>query len=295
MKFLWEKIRGYFNELYCSRAWQKITPGGTLDRAGRKLIRAKRWNDAEKYYEHALAKHPGKVLFLERLAFLKRKTTKNGETKIILHELARKYPGVNRFSTYIQKHDYYNEEVQTALFGDIPYFSSEYFACINQNAGITLMNRSLLNTDLENKYVHYSNGIRKTIGVPTVHDKTVYLIGSSHVRGVICENAHTIASFLQSLHNDSPDKQIRIVNFGVSQQRLHNALLIMLNTNFQQHDTVVYFHHNYAYSENTEDFRFYSAMMEVCARKRISFHVALVSPPFLIKQPSTREQLEAVS
>ncbi len=77
--------------------------GGGKDKAGKKLLRAKLWGAAEKYYDQALALHPDKVLFLERAAFLKRKMGKYVDSEMIFTGLASNYPGVPRFAFHLAK------------------------------------------------------------------------------------------------------------------------------------------------------------------------------------------------
>lgn len=96
-----KKMHAVRDSLYCSRALQTLLPGGGRDKAGRKLLRAELWEDAEKHYVQALQSHPGRVLFLERAAIAKLKSGKFAEAEAIFAGLAADYPGVPRFAFHL--------------------------------------------------------------------------------------------------------------------------------------------------------------------------------------------------
>lgn len=175
-------------------------------------------------------------------------------------------------------------------------FSDEYFTGISVVCGNQLLKRSVRVGDRKSEYVNVSDGVRRTVGIPAIYDKTVYLIGASQIFGSCTEDSHTIASFLQTLCNASPGERVRVINLGVPAQRTPNALLCVMSEKIAKNDAIIYFPPSWMLPFDgddgiADDLRYYTVMREFCAQAGASFHIAFLPSLLRIENPSVREQL----
>lgn len=121
------------------------------------------------------------------------------------------------------------------------FFSKEMVSDIwNEGPGVTVINGALFTKDRKSKYINYKNGMRYTAEVPDVSCPSIYLLGSSHVYGLFCDDANTIASHLQYACNQKlSGEKYAIKNYGTSTCKIYDHTLQLLSLPLKKGDKVI--------------------------------------------------------
>ncbi|MDR0362448.1 MAG: hypothetical protein LBJ46_07180, partial [Planctomycetota bacterium] len=160
--------------------------------------------------------------------------------------------------------------------------------------GITFFNKSFALAEYASPTVNTRDHYRLTAGQPGDFTRTIHILGASQAYGAPCEDAHTIASFLQCSFSRNGDATTRVVNYGINATEPDHALLQAMALDIKPGDDVVLIrnlHRKSLRKSLTDDMALLSEIHHVCSGRKAAFHFVLPQNSLLIQNPTEREKL----
>ena len=293
-------------------------------------MKRKRYVEAETHYRRAADLYPDNVVLREKLGTVKVKLGELEAAAAIFQEILDVYPGdiwvanrladafrfLDRFadakqllSRSLAKHPRSsrlrimalffdclpedNPEIQQALCGELPNYSSGYYPAVSTPPGFTFARKSIAYNNFTSELVNVVNNRRITTGQPGSYAKTIHILGSSQVYSSCNEDGHTIVSQVQQKCNSSASAPIRVVNRGVGGQMVDHALIQVLTIEMAPGDIVVVAPLLEITTQKRGNFEevvsYIREIEKVCRSRGAHFFVTFFPTIFLMKNPSKRE------
>ena len=167
---------------------------------------------------------------------------------------------------YLRTYDEDNQWFWDMINGGIGLYDENPKAYVEgcfQHNGWMVKNGALVLNDFASKYVNITNGIRKTIAATVPVQHRIYITGACIAYGDRTDDSRTIASVLQFRINKI-GLPYEVVNFGVNNTTIQNALQIIKHTDIQSGDYVFYIDdaRTIVYDNTNYNEIFFSALQE---------------------------------
>ncbi len=128
--------------------------------------------------------------------------------------------------------------------------------------------------DFTGDYCQVENGIRRTVPEPLPEsERTLYLLGDSHVWSPGVADEYTLASQLQKILNENAVR-MRVLGCGIGGSPINNLFLRFMQFSLKEGDWVILCSHTHDYC-----YAYYKEMQKICRELGVRFGICM--PPTL--------------